>query len=199
MHFNKVPLEAKESIREYADFQSPSKSQKCGLEFVLQLGDLIDGQNSGTYGQGLLMSSPQSKQALDRVKHEIKQCRCSTWYNVIGNHELMNFSRHDVGRKFIADGFTNKSHCVNAPDPSYYSFRIASTLTTSEQCGWRFIILNTLDIGIIGRDKSDVTYKLAAQILKNNNPNNVVDGDGSNWFKNLKGSAILFSEETICN
>ena len=37
------------------------------LKFVGQLGDLIDGQNAGEYGQGLHLDRPQSAEALERV------------------------------------------------------------------------------------------------------------------------------------
>ena len=37
------------------------------LAFVAQLGDLIDGQNSGTYGQGLSFDEPQTQQAFKDI------------------------------------------------------------------------------------------------------------------------------------
>ena len=55
---------------------------------VLNLGDIIDGQNAGKYGAGLAFSKPQSEVALTRVGDELACCR-SPLYHAIGNHELV--------------------------------------------------------------------------------------------------------------
>ena len=57
------------------------------LAFVAQLGDLIDGQNAGTYGQGLDFDSPQSAPAMERVRGILARCKAPI-YHAIGNHEL---------------------------------------------------------------------------------------------------------------
>ena len=58
--------------------------------FVAQLGDLIDGQNAGTYGAGLGFSSPQSDGAWARVTEVLAECR-APMLHAIGNHELYNY------------------------------------------------------------------------------------------------------------
>ena len=63
--------------------------------FIAQLGDLIDGQNSGTYGQGTSMEHPQSKEAFTAVMNELKKVRSQT-IHAVGNHELYNFSWEEL-------------------------------------------------------------------------------------------------------
>jgi manganese-dependent ADP-ribose/CDP-alcohol diphosphatase len=57
------------------------------VSFVLQLGDLIDGQNNGTYGHGLDFSEPKSKEAFAAVITHIDRCNVP-FYHTLGNHEL---------------------------------------------------------------------------------------------------------------
>ena len=63
--------------------------------FVAQLGDLIDGQNSGTYGQGTLMEEPQSRNALSVVMNELRKSEIPT-VHAVGNHEMYNFSWREM-------------------------------------------------------------------------------------------------------
>ncbi len=48
-------------------------------------------------------------------------------------------------------------------------------------------MLDSFDVGIIGRDEADPEFLEAARILAANNPNKVVGGDGSGWFHGLHG------------
>lgn len=57
----------------------------CGVDFVVQLGDLIDGQNAGKYGAGLHFDEPQSEVAFSAVASELAQCRVPI-FHAIGNH-----------------------------------------------------------------------------------------------------------------
>ena len=49
-------------------------SMKPGIDFVAQLGDLIDGQNAGGYGQ-LKGQPPISEESLRVTLHELLQCK----------------------------------------------------------------------------------------------------------------------------
>ena len=60
------------------------------LLLVAQLGDLIDVKN--TEGQGV-RDAGTSMEALDKVKEVLESCVCKDVVNIIGNHEMYNFSR----------------------------------------------------------------------------------------------------------
>ena len=65
------------------------------VAFVVQLGDIIDGQNAGKYGAGLGFSEPQSDAAFSRVAGELERCDAPI-YHAVGNHELYNFDWADL-------------------------------------------------------------------------------------------------------
>lgn len=52
----------------------------CDFAAVMQLGDLIDGQNSGTYGAGLEFPEPRSETAWASV-HEVRYRVCVTSFH----------------------------------------------------------------------------------------------------------------------
>jgi hypothetical protein len=64
----------------------------------------------------------------------------------------------------------------------------AATASGVASLRWRFLVLDSFDLGIIGRDKSHPSFVRAAEILNAQNPNNVVNGDGSGWFTGLTGT-----------
>ena len=106
------------------------------LSFVAQLGDLIDGQNAGTYGAGLTFESPQSEVAFDRVATELERCRAPV-YHAIGNHELYNFDWAGLRSRLHrpANGWVARQDADSAPEHCNFSTRPAE--------GWTFIMLNT--------------------------------------------------------
>jgi len=59
------------------------------LAAVLQLGDLLDGRNSADGAR----DGPTALAALATIQDVLAQAPCTTIVNVIGNHELYNFSR----------------------------------------------------------------------------------------------------------
>mmetsp|Transcript_24525 Transcript_24525/g.43521 ORF Transcript_24525/g.43521 Transcript_24525/m.43521 type:complete len:462 (-) Transcript_24525:59-1444(-) len=138
------------------------------IRFVAQLGDLIDGQNAGKYGEGLNFTVPQSETAFQHVMSHLERCTCKAWHHAVGNHELYNFERDDLHRKLFVD----KQH--TSPDRLYYSF--------SPHPGWRFLMLDAYDIALEGRDQKSDKYKLARSFLEENNPNIFA---GKSWFEGI--------------
>eukprot|EP00658_Telonema_sp_P-2_P035713 TRINITY_DN25930_c0_g1_i2.p1 TRINITY_DN25930_c0_g1~~TRINITY_DN25930_c0_g1_i2.p1 ORF type:complete len:210 (+),score=35.61 TRINITY_DN25930_c0_g1_i2:181-810(+) len=111
--------------------------QPTPAEFVLQLGDLIDGQNSGTYGQGLAFQhEPRSQAALDAVLSELDHCH-APMYHAIGNHELYNFSWEGLSARLnVGD-----KHVVSRDGEFYWSW--------SPHPGWTFIMLNSYKVSVM--------------------------------------------------
>ena len=110
--------------------------------FVVQLGDIIDGQNSGTYGQGLSFSEAQSKEAFAQVIAQLDKSLAPV-YHVVGNHELYNFSwtelRH-LGNRL------NGQHTISKEE-MYFSFR--------PHPGWCCIVLNSYAVSIMQNEEEE--------------------------------------------
>ena len=181
---------------------------KSGLDFrvVMQLGDLIDGQNSGTYGalrEYCETHGSQTDAAWNRVMDVIRKSSCSEWHHLVGNHELYNFPHTElpnvlkhaefdhIQRGNIANSSVNDSVDNLGEDGdqakyktpcNYYSFNPAP--------GWRFVVLDSYAESILGRDEDHPTAVAAAALLAKRNPNPL---DGSADFTNgLKGPEMRF-------
>ena len=136
--------------------------------FIAQLGDLIDGQNR----------NGQSQTALDGALAHLDRAPCPV-VNLIGNHELYNFSRAELADRLgtapPVDG------CVLGTEGGreFYSFLAAP--------GWRFLVLDAYRDAVIGYSKDDPRFIKNAQWLSDRNPNiNPADPDASgDWLAGI--------------
>ena len=140
--------------------------------FIAQLGDLIDGQNSGTYGQGLSLEEPQSKQAFECVISRLIECTAPV-YHTVGNHELYNFSWAELK----AHGNRKEDQQMIAKEEMYFAFRPVS--------GWCCIVLNSYAISIM-QDEESAGYQEAYRILSRHNKNFLTQGK-VDYFEGLEG------------
>ena len=138
--------------------------------FIMQLGDIIDGQNNGTYGQGLNLKQPQSQSALSSITQELDHSQMPI-HHIIGNHELYNFDWRQLRNRLNRD-----QHCI-AQEQFYYSF--------SPVAGWRCIVLNSYAISTM-QDKESTGYKQAYAILAQKNKNFLSQGK-ADYFEGLEG------------
>ncbi|XP_044838985.1 manganese-dependent ADP-ribose/CDP-alcohol diphosphatase isoform X3 [Mauremys mutica] len=136
------------------------------LEFVLQLGDIIDGFNA---------QHKTSESALRRVMNKFKKLRIPihhTW----GNHELYNFTRDyltqsELNSKSLEDQIFLGSAANGQDSPGataeehYYAYHFSPVPK------FRFILLDAYDLSILGRDKSTQKYQDSLKLLKEKNPN----------------------------
>uniref|UniRef100_A0A8C0H8Q5 ADP-ribose/CDP-alcohol diphosphatase, manganese dependent n=1 Tax=Chelonoidis abingdonii TaxID=106734 RepID=A0A8C0H8Q5_CHEAB len=136
------------------------------LEFVLQLGDIIDGFNA---------QHKKSESALRRVMNKLKKLRIPihhTW----GNHELYNFTRDyltqsELNSKSLEDQIFLGSAASGQDSPGataeehYYAYHFSPVPK------FRFILLDAYDLSILGRDKSTQKYQDSLKLLKEKNPN----------------------------
>jgi len=113
-------------------------------EFVLQLGDLIDGHNAalGT-----------SRSALDTVTSELSK-EGHFVYHILGNHDLYNFSHSElITCDHMKSSFVNKGG-ISTPLPGtsgYYHF------VPTE--GFRIVVLDTYEISMLGQEKNSNSYR----------------------------------------
>lgn len=146
----------------------------AGVNFAVQLGDLIDGQNAGGYGAGLSFAEPQSETALGRVVAALAKCH-APMYHAIGNHELYNFNWDGLAERLQqpkagAAGGRNwhvasaerlqRSPAAGAQN-FYFSWQPAK--------GWTFVMLNAYAVSI-EQDKSEAGYREACDVLCERNP-----------------------------
>lgn len=113
------------------------------VEFGIQFGDLIDGFNP----------KDKSDIALQSVLDEFALLNKPV-YHMIGNHCLYNLPRKRLNEALGIDGTS-----------SYYSF--------SPHQAWRFVVLDTYDVSMLGWPESHPLHQQAKAILDEKNINEV--------------------------
>jgi len=133
------------------------------LSFVVQLGDLIDGK---------CKQLGQTQAAVQELKPVIQASECKEWHFCIGNHEMYNYSTAEWVEEMFPPGQAQ----------SYYDF--------SPHKGWRVVVLNSYEVSVMA-PKGSAENLHALDVLKTNNPNDVINDAGS-WFKDLEGEQRRF-------
>ncbi|MEC7986305.1 MAG: metallophosphoesterase, partial [Myxococcota bacterium] len=131
-----------------------------------------DGQNSGSYGQGLSFSEPQSKPALRRVMDILDRCHFPI-YHSIGNHELYNFTIEELKEVLSSK---DRKHRV-AEENLYYQFRPSP--------GWVGIMLNPYEVSVT-LPKESLGHQKAVALLRQYNDNYLSQGK-VDYFRGLSG------------
>eukprot|EP00924_Labyrinthula_sp_SR-Ha-C_P000993 maker-scaffold_7-snap-gene-10.20-mRNA-1 protein AED:0.21 eAED:0.21 QI:114/1/1/1/0.5/0.33/3/680/359 len=158
------------------------------VDFVLQVGDIIDGQNAGNYGQ-LKGKEPQSHQAFQRIFSVLDKVHPKAMtYHSVGNHELYNFSFTEL--KSLLN--RPNRHKISEGDRFYFSF--------SPSPGWRIIQLNAYEVSILNQENK-INFEEAKRVIKENNPNWKVlfaaelegkDQGTVNYAEGLSGGQLRF-------
>uniref|UniRef100_UPI00398EC5E7 manganese-dependent ADP-ribose/CDP-alcohol diphosphatase isoform X2 n=1 Tax=Pristiophorus japonicus TaxID=55135 RepID=UPI00398EC5E7 len=137
-------------------------------KFILQLGDIIDGCNS---------QLKSSDDALQTVINEFSNC-VSPVHHIWGNHEFYNFDRElllksalnskHLGKDRTSDNMDSCSIKTDfdPDDPeAFYGYHF------SPFPKFRFILTDTHDLSILGRNKMSKKHSDSMQILTSNNRN----------------------------
>ena len=167
-HYRDSAAHAAETIRGWRSLDAPPR-------FIAQLGDLIDGQNAGEYGQGLKLEAPQSEAALRVALEAWRDCEIPT-YHAIGNHELYNFTWSRLSEALNSEHL-GASHRVSDPERQrfYFSWQPAAH--------WRAIMLCCYEENVI-RPRTPQQGARADSILRTHNPNYGQAG-AYNFFEGL--------------
>lgn len=149
------------------------KSQHAELDFVVQLGDIIDGINRRQGGENA------ANTALELSLEPFKELNCST-FHVIGNHDLYNFTKSYLLRSMLNS--SKLPNVLGVDDKLYYVAIVHPHL--------KVIVLDTYDISVLGyEDQQEHTgYSLALDVLDKNNPN-----EEKNSVIGLKGYDARFA------
>lgn len=132
------------------------------LAFAVNLGDLIDGHNK---------RAGQTQTAFAAVNEHIQACQVPRWLHMIGNHDLYNFSRAELGEKLQALGPEGAS--------AYYAWQPCA--------GVRVLVLDPYHFSVMWPEETP-NFQQARHLLSTHNPNDTLH-DGSDWFKGLEGAA----------
>ena len=150
------------------------KGAKSLPAFIVQLGDIIDGFNSGLIDAN---DSERnfSQEAFETVMNEFSKLPHETpVFHNMGNHELYNFSRKELERSILHPSNTRQSAALLNSDESHTSFGeetkpfYFSFIPHPKFC---FVFLDSYDVSILGVDKSSSQYKEAIEIMCRYNKN----------------------------
>jgi len=126
--------------------------------FIAQLGNLIDGINK-TLGN--------TDCAISTALSHLSRAPCPS-VNLVGNHELSNFSRSKLATKsWLRHG-----------DAEFYSFSPAP--------GWQTIVLDPYQIALMGHALDDPRRKEAVKILAKENPKVFSDSKKGDWSQGME-------------
>mmetsp|Transcript_41466 Transcript_41466/g.119539 ORF Transcript_41466/g.119539 Transcript_41466/m.119539 type:complete len:362 (-) Transcript_41466:160-1245(-) len=140
------------------------------VDAVVQLGDVIDGHNA-TKGCG-------TRAALAAVSTELDRCTAPKRFDLIGNHEIYNFSRSELPSSGL--------HCF-APDGKTYRSEVLGDQ-------WEVIILDPFEVWLRGYDDSlDNAFLQEAIATMNKYNKNALSEDVGSWFSGLPEELHRFS------
>lgn len=134
-------------------------SERVTPQFILQLGDLIDGYN---------VTHKSSEMSLEKLLTEIETLKTPV-HHIWGNHEFYNFSR-----KQLMESRLNSSRLPGTltfpedggdPQDSFYSYHF------SPSPRFRLLLIDSYDFSVIGRDPSSDKYIKSSKLLRQKNPN----------------------------
>ncbi|NXC10930.1 ADPRM diphosphatase, partial [Orthonyx spaldingii] len=123
------------------------------IDFVLQLGDIIDGQNA---------RRGEAESALQRVLEVLGQLSVPV-HHAWGNHELYNFSRARLVRSGLCSRPAGGSAGPPDRDCHAYHFSPAERL--------RLVVLDTYDASPLGSEPGSPRHREALRVLREKNPN----------------------------
>lgn len=147
--------------------KSPDK-----VQFVLQLGDIIDGRSRQCPGG--------SFSSMRRTLEHFEKHKSIPTFHTVGNHELYNFNRKNLAELFYESvmKFNILPEIFSPENPLkdestfinpvlYYKF----CPTSSVKC----ISLDCFDVSVLGYDEKHSRYKEAAEILRSKHGHDIFD------------------------
>jgi manganese-dependent ADP-ribose/CDP-alcohol diphosphatase len=137
------------------------------FQFVVQLGDLIDGK---------CKIASKHNEALDEILAEFGDFKV---YHCWGNHEFYNFSRQEIVHTQLNSSRILNDNCLVTDHANYYTLDLTDRV--------RLICLDSYDFSILGFDEAHETYAQAHKFLKQHNQNADL-----NSAESLRGHAKRF-------
>ncbi|XP_068007746.1 manganese-dependent ADP-ribose/CDP-alcohol diphosphatase [Melanerpes formicivorus] len=128
-------------------------AERPPLNFVLQLGDSIDGLNA---------RRGESEGALARVLAVLRRLPVPV-HHAWGNHELYNFSR----ARLAASGLSSRPAGAAAGPPAgaCHAYHFSPALP------FRVVLLDAYELSTLGREPDSPRYRQSLRLLREKNPN----------------------------
>lgn len=135
-------------------------NNKYPIEFVIQLGDIID---------GLCQTNKTSEYDLETILKQFENI--SKIYHIWGNHEFYNFTREELLNGSLCSFDTREI------SPGHYGIiKVCSDL--------KIIAIDTYELSLLGIDKDNKIYIEAMNLLKKYNKNeNINDPNGLDGYE----------------
>ncbi|XP_075135527.1 manganese-dependent ADP-ribose/CDP-alcohol diphosphatase isoform X2 [Leptodactylus fuscus] len=135
-------------------------SESAPPQFILQLGDIIDGFN---------VKYKSSETSLNKVLSEIDKLKTPV-HHIWGNHEFYNFSRKQLlesrlNSSSLQDTLTTSPEDGGDPLDSFYTYHF------SPFPKFRLLLIDSYDFSVIGRDPSSDKHIKSSKFLRQKNPN----------------------------
>ncbi|KAJ7402104.1 Manganese-dependent ADP-ribose/CDP-alcohol diphosphatase [Pitangus sulphuratus] len=141
------------SLRLLRDAVRAWAAESPPIDFVLQLGDSIDGLNARRgEAEGALR---QVLEALGRLPVPV--------HHAWGNHELYNFSRARLAQSGLCS--RPAGGAAGPPDGLCQAYHC------SPAARLRLVVLDAYDLSILGRDPDSPRYRESLRLLRDKNPN----------------------------
>mmetsp|Transcript_63428 Transcript_63428/g.178506 ORF Transcript_63428/g.178506 Transcript_63428/m.178506 type:complete len:367 (+) Transcript_63428:89-1189(+) len=129
------------------------------VDYVVQLGDIIDGCNS---------KLGATESAMRTVIRALERSTAKRRFDLVGNHELYNVARSDLPGSGL--------RCSDDGGRFYYSAHLGGC--------WEAVFLDAYEYALIGKDRDSPNFAKAEEVMRANNPK-VLDPSGSDWFEGL--------------
>ncbi|KAM4691681.1 LOW QUALITY PROTEIN: dual specificity mitogen-activated protein kinase kinase 4 [Rhinophrynus dorsalis] len=134
-------------------------------QFILQLGDIIDGFN---------VQNKRSSESLKKVLSELEKLEIP-FHHIWGNHEFYNFSRKHLTESKLntkpVEGVMDQVPTSPRSMKFEYDHESVYAYHFSPFPKFRFLLIDSYDLSVIGRDPSSVKYESSLKLLKENNHN----------------------------
>lgn len=142
------------------------------VQFVLQLGDIIDGRSRECPGG--------SFSSLRRTLAHFEKHRSIPTFHTVGNHELYNFNRKKLAELFYESvmKFNILPEIFSPENPLKDESTFTNPVLYYKFCPTPFvkcISLDCFDISVLGYDEKHSRYKEAAEILKSKHGHDIFD------------------------
>jgi len=143
------------------------------VDYVVQMGDLIDGKNAGKASEAALATvfASLAKSTVPR-------------YDLIGNHELYNWPRKDVVNVGLAHGATPWGQTVGGAESFYSSVVLGDR--------WEAVFMDSFEVALIGHRESHPWHKEAVTLMQQNNPGVLREGH-RDWYDQIPTEKLRFT------
>ena len=145
--------------------------ERLGVDFAVNLGDIIDGNCQGDEAKGNTPrkgedDEPHAKLMLNDVMANLS-AYSGPWFHVYGNHELYNFDRGEIVKHLGIKGVLEEEDSGEESTDDHANFVAYSSFSPAP--GYKFIFVDSYDVSVLRR--TGPKLEEAEKLLTSKNPN----------------------------